>query len=158
MAFVTGMSVYRAYANTRKLANGQVAAADAQRTAQANAAAGRARLFAHPERDAGKMDYVNRDAAATFRSSHQGVHAWAPTDWVNTAAGAATQIFSALNIDRAVSLATTLKSNRLIAGESAAFTSRAVVDLALGTVGRVQTNPMPMPTQLLDNLAPNPRA
>ena len=57
-----------------------------------------------------------------------------------------------------MSLATTLKSNRLIAGESAAFTSRAVVDLALGTVGRVQTNPMPMPTQLLDNLAPNPRA
>src|SRR5262249_52215936 len=98
-----------------------------------------------------------RNAAADFADIHQRRHGWVVTNWADTAASSASQIVSGFPIDRFADLQLALDFNRLLVGETSNFTRSSISSLAAGTVGRVGTNPIPLPIALLDNFAPSAR-
>ncbi len=80
-----------------------------------------------------------------------------PTSWIDAAASSASQIVSGFGGDQIADLGITLASNRLLAGETARFDSASIAGAALGTVGHVAMNPIPLPIAVLNAYAPNPQ-
>ena len=91
---------------------------------------------------------------AAYALEHKRQNQWAPTSWVDAAASSITQIMS--QFPGVPALGTTLHYNRLLAGETARFSSSSIAGFAAGTVGHVGTNPVPLPIVVLNNQAPSP--